>query len=557
MGLLRTYESDGAALSGELLVRAECLAFTQIPRTTRLFSDFVADSPTLRPFYPRTANFHSWLHEEASQVRYDRGRRQQVAGLLQRQNTAWGASAKTRENIQRLRAGAAAVVTGQQVGLFGGPLFSLFKALSAVKLAQEATQAGIPCVPIFWLATQDHDLAEVNHTSFPGENFLPARLTTPSQAIGDAPVGTVQFGPEIEAVVAQAAALLGENEVTTFLRDSYRPGETLGSAFARLFARLFADWGVVLLDACDAELGAIAGSIYRGAIERASELDDALLARGKALEAAGYHQQVKVTSSTTLMFALRDGARTPVRRRSNGNAGEFVIGKDVVSRADLLRQLAAAPHDFSANALLRPVVQDYLLPTLAYVGGAAEVAYFAQAAVVYEALLERVTPILPRFSATLVEAKPKALLERYDATLPDLFHGPERLREALARRTLPSHLQSAFDQAGATLDQSLGRVREALAQLDVTLVDAAGNAGSKMKYQLERLRDRAARAESLRTGILARHAEALSNALYPNKTLQEREIAGVYFVARYGRDLLHRLYEVMHTDCLDHQVVEV
>ena len=312
---------------------------------------------------------------------------------------------------------------GQQVGLFGGPLFSIFKALTAVKLAEQATAAGVDCVPVFWLATEDHDLAEVNHVALLSENGLPESFVVQSQAAeshaaADAPVGTIKFGPEIEPVVERAAALLGDSEVATWLREAYRPGETLGSAFALLFARMFADWGVILLDPADKDFHDLAKPLFRAAIERASELDEALLGRGKALEAAGYHQQVKVTSATTLLFEVKNGARTVVRRKnnggvvrngdSNGDGSEFAVGEERISRKELLDRIEAAPEKFNPNVLLRPVVQDYLLPTLVYTGGAAEVAYFAQAGVVYEKLLGRVTPILPRFSATLRRSEARA-----------------------------------------------------------------------------------------------------------------------------------------------------
>src|SRR5208283_1398336 len=148
----------------------------------------------------------------------------------------------------------------------------------------------------------------------------------------------------------------------------------------------------------------------------------ALLARGKALEAAGYHQQVKVTAATTLLFEVTNGARTVVRRKANGATGaEFQVGHEKLSERQLLERIEEAPENFNPNVLLRPVVQDYLLPTLAYTGGAAEVAYFAQVAVVYEKLLGRVTPVVARFSATVVDAKVQRLLERYGLRLPDLF----------------------------------------------------------------------------------------------------------------------------------------
>jgi bacillithiol biosynthesis cysteine-adding enzyme BshC len=544
-------------MSGELPVKSQCLPFGQIPHSTRLFLDFLSYSPKVHSFYPHSPRFAEWMMtDETANLRYEPARRARVADILEGQNKNWGASAQTLENIGRFRSGASAIVTGQQVALFGGPLFSIFKALTAVKLANEATSAGVEAVPIFWLAATDHDLAEANQVTMPGPDCSLQRLTVPTRAVPDAPVGTINFGPEIEPVVETAAAILGDSEVTSFLRDAYRPGENFGSGFARLFARLFAEWGVILLDGSDPEFHHMAEPIYRAAIERAAELDEALLARGKDLDAAGYHQQVKVTPTSALLFTLREGARVPVQRRSNGNS-EFVIAEERLSRQELLHRIASTPQNFSANVLLRPVVQDYLLPTLAYTGGAAEVAYFAQAAVVYQALLGRVTPIVPRFSASIIEPKLQALLERYGLGLPDLFQGPEALREILAKRTLPQELQVAFDQADKAFAKSLATIRDALARLDKTLVEAASNAESKMRHQLEQLRSRAARAELRQSEILARHAELLGNALYPNKVLQEREIAGVYFVARHGTELLRNLYEGIHTDCLDHQVISL
>jgi bacillithiol biosynthesis cysteine-adding enzyme BshC len=317
---------------------------------------------------------------------------------------------------------------------------------------------------------------------------------------------------------------------------------------------------VILLDAADPEFQRIAAPIYLAAVERAAELNDALLARGKELEAAGYHQQVKVTPSSTLLFTLRDGARVPVQRRvkSGGTSEqEFLVKDEVVPSAEMLRRIQSEPERFNANVLLRPVVQDFLLPTLAYVGGAAEIAYFGQGSVVYKALLGRATPILPRFSATIVEAKPQSLLERYSMTVPDTFQGPEAVRESLAAHSFPADLQAAFDQAESSLKQSLGLIQKSLERLDKTLVEAAANAGSKMEHQIEQLRSKAARAELRQSEILGRHSEVLSNALYPNKVLQEREVGGIYFVGRHGVELLRGFYDTLRTECLDHQIVSL
>src|ERR1700723_1993442 len=238
-------------MSGVLSMKSQCLPFTQIPHTTRLFLDYLSYTPSVRDFYPRSPVFSEWVKDESRRGTYDDARRTKVSDILARQNHAWGVSPKTLANIDRLRSGALAAVTGQQVGLFGGPLFSIFKALTAVKLADHATAAGIDCVPVFWLATEDHDLAEVNQISIPGSDGALQKLTAATQGSPNAPVGTVRFGPEIQAVGEEATGLSGPSEISDCLADAYRPGETFGSAFARLFARLFADGGVILLDAAD------------------------------------------------------------------------------------------------------------------------------------------------------------------------------------------------------------------------------------------------------------------------------------------------------------------
>jgi bacillithiol synthase len=544
------------SMCGDSPVNAHCVPFREIPHTSRLFLDYLSYSPSAQRFYPRSPNFSEWLKEEAALVRYDKDRREKVGAILERQNRFWGASAKTLANLERFRRGALTVVTGQQVGLFGGPLFSIFKALTAVKLAEQATAAGVDCVPVFWLATEDHDLAEVNHVSLYSQQGVPERIAVESRGIAEAPVGAIKFGPEIELAVERAASLLGDSEVTIWLRQSYRQGETLGTGFARLFARLFADWGVILLDPADREFHRITQSLLRAAIESAPALDEALLARGKELESAGYHQQVKVTAATTLLFEVKNGARTVVRRKANGAASaEFQVGHEKLTQHQLLDRIEAAPENFNPNVLFRPVIQDYLLPTLAYTGGAAEVAYFAQVGVVYEKLLGRVTPVLPRFSATLVEPKSERILTRYGLKLQDLLHGPDKVREVIAGRSLPPDLQGRFSDAYASAEQSMTALRDSIGKLHSTLIRSADRARMRMWHQVNRLHRQAARAEQLRNEVISRHADAVCHALFPHKTLQEREIAGISFLARYGRSLLVNLHDAIDTTCHDHQVI--
>jgi len=225
----------------------ECIPFDQLPHTSRLFLDFL--SGRLDRFYPRSIQFGEWTADETANMRFDRDRRAAIAEILMKQNTGWNASPKTLENIARLKNGASAVVTGQQVALFGGPLFSIFKAITAIKLAEEAGKKGIECVPVFWLATEDHDFAEVNHANLLGkEKAALTRIDVHAGGIDGAPVSARPLEKDVESAIAAAAEALGDSEITELLRKFYRSGETLGSAMAKLFAQVFGHYGLILLD---------------------------------------------------------------------------------------------------------------------------------------------------------------------------------------------------------------------------------------------------------------------------------------------------------------------
>jgi bacillithiol biosynthesis cysteine-adding enzyme BshC len=367
----------------------------------------------------------------------------------------------------------------------------------------------------------------------------------------NAPVGTIAFDDEITAAVQQVEALFGKSDTTEWLAASYRKGETFASAFAKFYARALSDLGIIFLDPLERELHVIAQPLYRTALEESDIINQALQQREQQLESAGYHTQVKVTPSHTLCFYLEEGARIPVRHEGES----FLIGERRLSRADLLVETERSPERFSANVLLRPLVEDYLLPTLCYLGGPSETAYFAQAEVVYRRLAGRVTPILPRIFATLLEPRQAKLMNRYHLGLQDVFVPADKLREVLAARALPNGVMKSFDNAAAHLDQALAAVQPALEELDKTLVDAAENAGSKMRHQLQSLRDKAARAEVRKNSELERHAAELSTLLYPNKELQEREIGAAYFLLKYGMGLLTTLKQSLKVGCSGHQVV--
>jgi len=533
-------------------VYAECLPFTDVPHVSRLFADFLYNFDRVAPFFSAPPRLAEWPVAQLQRPDYDADRRRAVADVLLRQNQAWNASPAALAAINRFRQGAHAVVTGQQVGLFGGPAYTLYKAVSAIKVAAELNGRGVSAVPIFWLASEDHDFEEVRSMTVPSGPAELATLSIASFAAADAPVGSRQLGGDVAEAVAVLRSALGDAEAIDWIAEFYRPGATLADAFARLLARATARFGLILIDPSDLELHRVAAPLFARVIEESEALNAALLARGHELTHAGYHEQVKVTAATSLLFALKDDARVPVRRNGSG----FSIADAKVPANDLARQVADAPERFSANALLRPVLQDFLLPSVAFVAGPAEIAYLAQSEVLYKQLLGRATPALPRFSATLVEPRAARLLTRYKLTLRDLFGGAEHTRELLASRNLPAGLESSFATATQSLDKEFARIQQELQQLDPTLVDAAKRAAEKIGYQLTTLRGRAARAELRRSEELARHADQLSTALYPQKDLQERVIGGIYWLARYGPELLDRLHENA-TGCVDHQGISL
>jgi bacillithiol synthase len=530
----------------------DCISFDSIPHTTRIFSDFLSYAPEIRKFYP-TQPDAAHVAAFARSVPRDLERQARVADALEKQNRGWGASEKTLHNIQRLRNGAFTVVTGQQVGLFGGPLMSLFKIASALALAMQVQQSGVECVPVFWLASEDHDLDEVNQALFLRHDFQLVPFKANAAGRAGSPVARVRFAQGTNELVAEAAGLLGESLAADYLRESYAEGDTFSDSFAKLYTRIFRDHGLILLDPADAELHRIAKPLFLDAVRRAAEIDEALLARNRQLRDAGYHEQVKVTGESTPLFVLMDGERIPVHRAN----GAFTIAKKPISAEELQKRIETAPENFNANVLLRPVLQDYWLPTLGYIGGPAEVAYFAQAAVVYEKLLGRITPILPRMSATLIEPRIERLLNKYEVELPELFHGECQLRDCLAARSLPAELKTNFEQGRQSIEAAMTQVSQSIKKLDPTLVEAAGRAASKMLYQMNRLEKRAAQAELRRTEILSRHATQIENALYPNKSLQEREIAGICFYASHGPELVDRLVELAQTRCPEHKVLRL
>ena len=531
---------------------SECFPMTGLPHMSRLFTDYLAMAQA-----PEDAVVRGWYGTGYRAATVDHAGR--LADALKSQAIEFGAGAAALANIERVRDGARVVVTGQQVGLFGGPLLTILKAATAVARARQAAdQTGVEHVPVFWMATEDHDLDEVDQVSLLTKHEL-VTLRAGLKAAATVEVGEIALGPEVEAVLEKASEMLEWGPVCDLLRECYvsRDGyrATLGGAFARWMGKLFEAQGLVVLDAAGREFHALGSVALRYAIEHAGELEAGLLARTKELEAAGYHAQVLVAPGHSLLFLVDDetGGRAALRR-----VGEtWKAGGKSYTTGDLLGILETAPERISPNALLRPVFQDCLLPTAAYIGGPAEIAYFAQSEVVYKAVLGEVTPVLARFSATLVEPTIGAVLDQHELRVPAVYGTAEELAQRLGARAMPIEGKRKLAAVGNALDRELTMLEEYLGAMDESLGRSAKVSGSKMRYQMNRLRRMAATFELQKEGSLKKHAEALVLNLYPEGQTQERIVAGAWFVARYGEGLVERLVEEASDWCGGHVVVRL
>jgi uncharacterized protein YllA (UPF0747 family) len=514
---------------------SECYPITLLPHISRLYADFLASGE-------RPQAWKAWYGKELAADAWDGTTSEvavahagELAALLERQNLGFGAGPAALENIGLLGNGARAVVTGQQVGLLGGPLLTLLKASTAIARARQATvRTGHKHVPIFWLASEDHDLVEVNQVTFAGRKSLET-LRLPVRGHGGE-VGMLPLGPGVEPLLDQASEFL---------------------AFGSLMARLFAAQGLVVIDASGRDFHRLGAPALRGAITQAAELEENLLARTASLEAAGYHAQVLVKPGGSLLFLLdqETGARVPLRRAGN----TWKAAGASYTTEDLLEILEETPERLSPNALLRPVFQDTLLPTAAYIGGPAEIAYFAQSEVIYRMVLGRMTPVLPRFSATLIEPAMATVMARHELSWKDLVESgsAEALMLRLGARAMPIEGKRRIAAAGNAMDTELTALTSYLDSVDASLGRSAVVSANKMRYQMNRLRRMAATFELQKEASLTKHAHVLLRNLYPDGHPQERVLAGIGFIARSGEGLVERLVREAGSICVGHTLVRL
>jgi bacillithiol biosynthesis cysteine-adding enzyme BshC len=516
-----------------------------IPGVSPLVRDYVHAFDRVAAFYARNPHLDAEYERLATRCDARDYRRGDLCAALSAQQAAWDAPPAVRHRLADLRdRRCLAVCTGQQTGLFGGPLFTLYKALTTVALAARV-QAVLrrPVVPLFWMASEDHDVAEADHVHLTDRsgNLTELRHRTWGSPDGYMPAN-LRLGPAIRETLERLRNLLPTSEFSEALHETlaqaYTPDRTLSDAFARWMIRLLGETGLVLVDAADPALKRLVSGVFQREIDEAPRTSAAILEVSHALRAAGYPAQIEARPDGVNCFLLQDGRRGLVR-----GAMSFKLRDtgDELSPAALRRLAQESPERLSPNVALRPVVQDTLFPTLAYVAGPGELAYFGQLKPVYEMFDVPMPVIVPRATLSLLEPRVAQLLARFHLGLSDLTAEPEQLASRILRAQLPPDLGAMLAVARQGVDDIFRRVGDAVAAVDSTLRATAGQTSGHIKGHLDQLEKKAVQALKRREADTGQQLQRLRDALMPGGKLQERVYPVLPYLAKYGPTVLREL----------------
>jgi len=536
------------------------LLFDRIPRQPAVFLKYVGLSQDALSFYPHRPTLEA-LIRAADEVRPGVFPRQEIAEILRRQNESFGGSDPVRRAIADLaKPDSVAVVTGQQIGLFTGPILTVYKALTALRLSEELHRRGFNSVPIFWMASDDHDLAEITRLTIPGPGSELQVLDSRELLFGTTempprPVGTIGLPETIRQVIdAYGDSFVGEwsDEIRSRLTSACQPGTTLADAFGRLMAELFRDRGLILFDPRDAGAKMLATPVIQKALVETEMLRSQLAERSRALQDSGLEAQVAILPHSTMVFFEEEGERRLLVTRD----GEFV-SKDTSRHfqlEELLSLTESAPERFSPNVLLRPLVQDHLFPTVAYVGGPAEVSYFAEIEPLYRFYGRPMPVVWPRASFTILAAETRAAMERYALRLEDCFQGERHLVRQILKGQ-PARSEVLLAELAGCADRGIEELKPAVASADSSLGPAAETIRRKLLHRVSSLRAKFVSFELRQNSTLRGELLHLLNRCYPNGNLQERELGVHYLLAQLGPQLLDTLYGFVDLGSFTHQVV--
>jgi bacillithiol biosynthesis cysteine-adding enzyme BshC len=529
----------------------------RFPWSRPLTGAYAFNFSSIAPFYAGDPRSPEAWREALERVHSHKRPRNEIADCLAVQQARREAPPASREAAAKLRnPDAVAVVTGQQAGAFGGPLFTLLKALTAIQLARrtEAT-LGVPALAVFWVDAEDHDWEEVAGCTVLDAQYEPRTITLPPPAgAGEHPVATVTLDERVLDSIEILRATLAETDFTTWLidglRGAYRPGAGMADAFGRWLESLLGRYGLVVFDSSDPAAKPLQRDVFIR--EAGSPGHTARLAAraGEALAARGHSPQVVPQPDSVSLFHL-DGGRTPIRRQGD----QFVAGARIYTAAELEREAAANPQLFSPNVLLRPIVQDVLLPTICYVAGPSELAYLGQLREVYDHFGVPMPLIHPRATATLVDSATHRFLTKYDVPLEALQPQDESALNRLLEAQLPPTVEHALNEAGEAVRRAMERVVDVIPAVDPTLAGAARTTLGKLEHEVRALHGKVIQAAKKRDETLRRQFKRAQAQSFPHGDPQERALGIVFFLNLYGPALIDRLLEDLPTDPGEHWVL--
>jgi len=545
------------AQSSSLRVAVDIRRF---PWIRRLAADYAYDFERLLPFFSgHPSRPEDWAAAIARAQAFPRNR-ERVAAIVGEQQQGRGAPAEARAAAARLAdPRTVAVVTGQQAGLFGGPLYTLLKAMSAVKLAEQvAKQHGVPAVAIFWIESEDHDWQEVSSCAVLDAEMHRRTITlgTPPGA-GESTVSSVRLDPSIIAAVESLRATLPTNEFTddtlTRLAAAYRPGAGMSEAFGRWLETVLGGLGLVVYDSSDPASKTLVAPIFTRELESPRTTTRLAAEQGDALVALGYHAQVVPHGDNVALFKL-NGIRETIHFRE----GEFVVADTTVVPAPaLVEEARQHPDRFSPNVLLRPLVQDTLFPTVCYVAGPNELAYLAQLRPIYAHFGIPEPLMVSRASVTLLDSAGAKFLQKYQVPLETLQPDDEAALNHLLEHQLPKSVEDAFDTVSRAVESGMGRLIEAVPLIDPTLAGATHSSLGRMQHDLRTLHEKIIHAAKRRDETLRRQFARTRAQAFPDSHAQERSVGFVYFLNRYGMALIDRLHDDLPLDTGSHWVMTI
>ena len=521
----------------------------RFPWIKRLAADYALEYARVADFFAgNPADPAAWRDAIARAQRHPR-QRAAIADVVQAQQRHRNAPPEAIAAAARLGdAATVAVVTGQQAGLFGGPLFTLLKALTTIQLAERVTaEHGVPAVAVFWIDAEDHDWDEVRSCGVLDRdlNLAEVGIGTPPGA-GEGPVARVRLDDSANAVTDSLAALLQPTEFTSSLLESlraiYRPGAGMADAFGQWLESLLGPRGLVVFDSSDPAAKPFVAPLFARELEHAGTTSRLAAEAGARLVARGYHAQVTPQEDQAALFHL-DGTRAPIR---------------VSDAPAWVQRVQAQPAAFSPNVLLRPLVQDTLFPTIGYVAGPNELGYLAQLRGVYKAFDVPMPLMYQRASATIVDSNVMRFLTRHDMSLESLRPQDEGALNQLLEAQIPPAITMSMDDAVRAVSERMEGLARAVVPLDSTLEGAVRSAGGRMQNDLEKLHAKIVQAMKRRDETVRRQFKSAQAQAFPGGHPQERALGFVYFVNKYGGvALVDRLMEDLPLEQGTHWVMAI